>query len=281
MLKKILLGSIALSGLVYLNPAIAGQAPQVAHSPVGPSGKDLHPLEGHPGMFYYWEPIPCPVGSEKEMHITGEAHHVGGKTSESVVHDELQPHKLTEMERNESRNPQLSVEEEALRIELEAHGIGSLYERHGKKEFGKEYSGDKAPHGVYFKQEPGVKGFNAGRWILDSSVTAKGLSDKNRPTVGKPKKAVKSNLPAKPNEGIGPDVVGLSQGRVMQLKRNPQTGKMESSLGAVNRAQTGLTGAKEAPHVDTSETGGAGGAASSAAVPPPPPPPPAKVLNQG
>jgi hypothetical protein len=221
--------------------------------------------------------VDCPPGSQKGWKIKeGDREYIrlddgteidlskGGDDGHTHNHahagkDETKQE--TEEERNLKRNPGLSPEDEKIREELEKSGIGSLYDRNGQKEFGKELNGK-----VYFKTQVRAKGVSTEKWEVDPNVKAKGLSDKNRPSVGKPRRVqpTPSNQPAKKPQHAEPNKVGLTV-RTNTAQRNPQTGKVELEQGAANVAQTGLTGGP-APHVDTSETG--------KAVPPPPPPPP-------
>jgi hypothetical protein len=177
------------------------------------------------------------------------------------------PGTSTEEERSLKRNPALTPEQETLRVALEKEGIGSLYTRNNKQEFGKEYKGAQHKHGVYFQAETGTKDYKPGLWILDETITPKGLSHEKRPTILKPKRVqpTPTDLEVKKPEPVPPGAVGLTV-RTNTARTNPQTGKVELSQGAANVAQTHLT-QQAAPRVDTSE--------SMPAVLPPPAPPPA------
>jgi hypothetical protein len=201
----------------------------------------------------------CPPGMQKAWKIKDGNHqymlmHDGTKIDLDHAghpqHEKDEVKEDSEEARNLRRNPLLTPEEEKLREEVERHGIGSTYERPGHgHEFGKELNGK-----VYFKATSGTKGYKPGLWVEDSNVKPKGLSDKNRPTVGRPMRAqhTPTNEPVKQPDHIKPGAVGLTA-RTNTAQTNPQTGKVEMEQGRANVTQTGLTGGKE-PTVDTSET---------------------------
>lgn len=230
--------------------------------------------------------VNCPPGSLKGWKITEGNHQYirledgtiidldhGGPAAHGPSHTTTdEARQETEEERSLKRNPLLSPEDEKLREEIEKNGIGSLYDRNGQKEFGKELNGK-----VYFKTQVRAKGVSTEKWEVDPNVKPKGLSDKTRPTVGKPKRVphTPSNEPAKQPEKVKPGAVGLTV-RTNTAQTNPQTGKVELEQGKANVAQTGLTGGP-APHIDVPAKHDAteqAGTAPATSSPPPPPPPP-------
>lgn len=300
MLKKALLASIT---AITLSPTSAAQA----QHPVGAPHQGGQPHAG-PHVVGHKE-IDCPPGYRKVIKIIDgtettvyeldgtvlihSGHGTGEHTTTHTTHHggDLHTKPGSKLDITDEMK-----EQENLRKELELHGIASLYTRNGKSESGKEYSGDKYPHGVYFFETSEVdstgkmKALKVPGWKLDPTVKPKGLKPRGKTTAGQKAAAEKlSKQKQKPVAGavkvdkpgpVPPGAVGLTV-RTNTAKTQapaptsitlpPQAaGQLELQQGRANVAQTGITGG-EAPKIDTSET------MAAVPPPPPPPPPPAKV----
>jgi hypothetical protein len=262
MFKKSLLVSISLVGFVNLNPSFAAASMHPAPHAVAPT------TEPCPPDSQAWI---ITEGSRKYMIIkhTGEEVDIKGHGGGHVDSTTMTTHHEEKKHDDKTMHPLPTQAQEALIVKLRPIQ-GHIYKRplpsdSNHSEFGKPFEGK-----VYFMRlgipEIG-QGVDPVKDIIGTGVRdrIKALNAAKTPENYKPK----NRLPTPK------DVAGLTV-RNMQLQTNPKTRQVESNLGAVNRAQTGLTGEKTLPKIDASASNPAKVAPPSninAEIPPAPPPP--------